>query len=234
MAGSGSYARGDQPRSVPDELKGPYDEMTKRQKAHNAKQEVALQAKSQTGIDWTAHPGTAESLVPVWGSAREAIADYHEGDIVGAVANGALAVTDLSGQGYVLKSLAKGGLKVGGSHTWKKTREWMGHKGKGLLEEGQHGHHWLIPRNGWGKNVPDVIKNQPWNIKGMPNPQTHGRIHGPRAGLPQFNAVERYKVGTPTWWKVQNGVWAGHAATGAQEGLNPAARNDRARGTAPR
>ena len=32
MAGSGSYARGDQPRSVPDNLKGPYEEMSKKQK----------------------------------------------------------------------------------------------------------------------------------------------------------------------------------------------------------
>jgi hypothetical protein len=26
------------------------------------------------------HPGFAESLIPVWGSGREAVADYQEGD----------------------------------------------------------------------------------------------------------------------------------------------------------
>lgn len=53
MASSGSYARGDQPRSVPDNLKGPYEEMSKKQKAYNAKQEEAWYRK---------HPGLAESL----------------------------------------------------------------------------------------------------------------------------------------------------------------------------
>lgn len=112
--------------------------------------------------------------------------------------------------------------------------KWMGHEGKGLLEERQHGHHWLIPRNGWGKNVPDVIKNQPWNIKAMPSEEVHARMRGARNGKPQFNAIERYVQGTPTWWKVQNGVWAGHAVGGIEEGLNPAAPNDQPGGSARR
>lgn len=101
MASSGSYARGDQPRSVPDDLKGPYEDMSRKQ---NAKQEAAVARTQQRGIDWSKHPGTAESLVPVWGSAREAIADYREGDMVGPVGNGALALTDLTGEGYVLRA----------------------------------------------------------------------------------------------------------------------------------
>lgn len=220
---------------MPDDLQSPYEGMTRKQRDYNARQEAALaHTKAQRGIDWTKHPGTAESMVPVWGSAREAVADYHEGDMVGAVANGALALTDLSGEGYVLKSLAKGGLKVAGSHAWKDTRKWMGHEGRGLLEKGQHGHHWLVPQNGWGKNWPEAIKNQPWNIKGMPSEEVHARMRGARNGKPKFNAVERYVQGTPAWWKVQNGVWAAHAGGGAQEGMNPAALDDRSRRQPPK
>lgn len=230
LAGSGSYARGEQPRSVPDPEGPAYAEMVRGQKAYNAQQEAALSKRSAKQDDyWSSHPGIAESFIPVWGSAREAVADYREGDMVGAVANGALAVTDLTGEGYVLKSLGKGGLKVAGSHAWKDTRKWLGPEGKALLAKGQHGHHWLIPQNGWGKNVPDAVKNQPWNIKPMPSAETHARMHGKRGDLPQFNAVERYVQGTPTWWKVQNGVWAGHASNGVQEGVNPAAHDDQPR-----
>lgn len=51
----------------------------------------------------------------------------------------------------------------------------MGKK-RGMLAPKQHGHHWAIPQNGWGKNVPDRIKNQPWNIKPMPSAEVHGRL----------------------------------------------------------
>ncbi len=228
MASSGSYAKGDQARSVPDPDGPAYAAMVEKQKAYNAKQEAALANRRTRSDDyWSSHPGTAESLIPVWGSAREAIADYNEGDMVGAVANGALALTDLTGEGYVLKSIGKGGLKVAGSHAWKDTRKWLGPEGQALLAKGQHGHHWLIPQNGWGKKVPEAIKNQPWNVMPMPNSQTHARLHGKLGDMPKFNALERYVQGTPAWWKVQNGVWATHAANGAQEGANPAARDDR-------
>jgi hypothetical protein len=222
MAGTGSYARGDQPRSVPD-VDGPaYEAAMRKQRANNARQEEEW---------WRKHPGVAESFVPVWGSAREAVADAAEGDYIGAAANGALAATDLAGGGYVMKSLAKGGLRLGASHAWKDTRRWMGEKG--LLEPGQHGHHWLIPQRGWGAKVPDVIKNQPWNIKGMASPQLHTRIRtGTQSGLPRLTPLERYVHGTPSWWKVKNGMTAGHVAVGVEEGLNPAARDDRARRSA--
>jgi hypothetical protein len=217
LAGSGSYARGDHPRPVSDPDKAAYDAMAAKQKAHNARQEEAW---------YRQHPGLAESLVPVWGSGREAVADALEGDVVGATANGLLALTDLTGEGYVLKTLGKGGLKIGGSMAWKQVRKHMGDKG--LLEAGQHGHHWLIPQREWGKGVPEIVKNQPWNIKGMKSPEIHARMRGAtKGGKPRLNPIERYVEGTPSWWKVQNGVWAGHAAQGVEEGLNPAARDDR-------
>jgi hypothetical protein len=38
--------------------------------------------------DYVGHPGLWESLIPVWGSGREAIADYQDGDYAGAALNG--------------------------------------------------------------------------------------------------------------------------------------------------
>lgn len=64
-----------------------------------------------------------------------------------------------------------------------------------------------------GQDVPDAIKNQPWNIKPMPSAEAHTRMRGStKSGLPKFNPVERYVYGTPAWWKVQNGVTAAHGA----------------------
>ncbi len=90
-------------------------------------------------------------------------------------------------------------------------RPWLG-KERGMLAPKQHGHHWAIPQNGWGKNVPDWIKNQPWNIKPMPSAEVHGRLTNSYKGKPQFNAVERYMYGTPTWSKVGTGAAVGHPA----------------------
>lgn len=170
--------------------------MIARQREHNATQE-------EFGY-WREHPDLAESLVPVWGSAREAIADWHEGDVTGAIGNGILAVTDLAPGAFAIKGLAKGGAKLAGSHTWNATRKWMGKQG--MLKKGQHGHHAIIPNSGWGKRVPDKIKNQPWNITGTASPEEHGRIHGKYKGKPRYSPVERYVRGAPNWAKAAH-VW---------------------------
>ena len=159
------------------------------------------------------HPGFAESLIPVWGSGRDAVADLQEGDYPGAALNGALAISDLIPAKAVAGALDKGMWKAG-SHTWAATRKWLGKEG--YLEAGQHGHHWLIPRNGWGKDVPDWLKNHPWNIKGMPSPEIHGRIHG-RYNGPQFNPAQRFWYGTPAWWKATVGEAAGIPAAAGWE-----------------
>ena len=187
--------------------------MVQKQRALNARQEEAW---------WKTHPGALESIAPVWGSAREAVADAAEGDVLGATVNGLLAISDLAPGGYVVKAVAKGGTKslakLGGSHTWKKTREWMGESG--IAEPFQHVHHGIIPRNGWGKPVPDVIKNQPWNATPMPSPVVHGRIHGKYGKLPQYSLPERYWRGAPDWAKRAH-VWiptrAATSADSAQE-----------------
>lgn len=57
-----------------------------------------LERRRVAGIEpdhFVGRPGFAESLIPVWGSGREAIADFQEGDYVGAGINGAAAASDL-------------------------------------------------------------------------------------------------------------------------------------------
>jgi len=162
-----------------------------------------------------------ESLIPVWGSGREAVADFQEGDYPGAALNGALAASDL----FLAESIAKG-VSKGAFYTVKSVsknpydwdryvRPWLGGK-RGMLAARQHGHHWAIPQNGWGKRVPDRIKNQPWNIKPMPSPEVHGRLTNSYKGKPRFNAVERYVYGTPTWSKVGAGAAVGHPVGAAK------------------
>jgi len=211
---SGSYARGGQPRSVPDPDAAAYEEMIWRQRALNARHDEPETSKEDDY--WSSHPGALESMVPVWGSAREAIADAKEGDVGGAVLNGVLAVTDLAPGAALLKTAGKGAIKGaakwGGSHTWKATRSWMGRRG--LIEKGMEGHHALIPNGGWGKKVPEVIKNQPWNITALPK-EAHRRIHTRYGGQPRYGVVERTWVGTPTWGKATTGLIPSRMITGA-------------------
>lgn len=175
------------------------------------------------------HPGLAESLIPVWGSGREAVADFQEGDYAGAALNGALAASDLFLGGSLAKGVAKGGFYVAKNaakkapYAWsKEVRPWMIEKG--YLKPFQDGHHWAIPQNGWGKRVPDRIKNQPWNIKAMPEgpvgKEIHGRLTNSYKGKPEFNAVQKYIYGTPTWAKVGTGAAVGHPAAAAKSKLD--------------
>lgn len=48
MAGTGSYARGEQPRSVPDTLAEPYARMAAQQRAYNARQAAELAQRRST------------------------------------------------------------------------------------------------------------------------------------------------------------------------------------------
>lgn len=181
------------------------------------------------------HPGELEGLIPVWGPGREAIADAFDGDYLGAIGNGALAVADLSGGAAITRSALRGAIirpisKATGktqTHAWSRMREDMGKSENGkaqLLEKGQHGHHWLIPhKEGLGKFVPNVIKNQPWNITPMPSAEVHGRIHGRYKGKPRFNPAERIWYGTPRWSKVAAGGGGAHGMSSAK---SAAERND--------
>jgi hypothetical protein len=202
-----SYARGGQPRSVADPDREAYEVMLRKQRALNAKQH---------GEDfWSTHPGLGESLVPVWGSTREAVADWREGDYIGAAGNGVLAATDLVPGGLLVKTVGKG-LKKGawkmGSHSWDATRKWMNNSGLG--QAGLEKHHAVIPQGGWGKKVPESIKNQPWNITHLPR-DAHRRIHTNFKGAPRFAPVERFTAGSPPWGKALMGVIPSRAATSA-------------------
>lgn len=203
-----------QPRSVPDAAGEAYDEMLRQERLKRDRAEAADGGrKSSVG-----HPGFAESLIPVWGSGREAVADFQDGDYVGAAANGALAVSDV----FLAGAAVKAGAKIAGraaaaaargkpySTTWNATQKRM--KREGYLPKGQQGHHWLIPQNGWGKSVPEAIKNAHWNIKPLDR-TTHGRVHHRVGDLPRYGLVERYLHGTPTTAKVLTGSAIGRPAT---------------------
>lgn len=162
------------------------------------------------GLDVGA-PGFLESLIPIWGSGRQAIHDFQCGNYVWGTVNAALALSDV----FLVKSLITAGAKVGveglvktsGSHTWDATRKWMTREGWRDFP-GQQFHHWAIPQGGWGEAVPDVIKNQPWNIMRM-TAEEHTALH-------QMDGAARVINGTPDWAKVAAADAAGKAANMAR------------------
>lgn len=84
-----------------------------------------------------------------------------------------------------------------------------------LVGTGDELHHWAAPQNGWGKGVPNVIKNNPLNLNPMPK-QAHQLTHNnlPSQGLKKYGPLQRYGAATPGWAKGGT-VGAGAHATGA-------------------
>ena len=76
------------------------------------------------------------------------------------------------------------------SNSWRAAKRFMNDRGIHVPRSGQSRHHWMIPRNGWGKNVPDRIKNQPWNINPVNKKFDNWMGSGPRTLL-----------GAPGWAK---------------------------------
>lgn len=79
-------------------------------------------------------------------------------------------------------------------------------------------HHWLIPQNGWGAVVPDVIKNQPFNLMPL-NPQEgiaqqvwHNAIEG--KGEEALLLPNRLWYGSPNWAKAGAASFAGKVFNG--------------------
>lgn len=218
LAGSGSYARGDQPRSVPDELDAPYRAMVAKQRAYNAQRHPELALEDQANATKQRQPdpehvlpdAIAAHLVDVFGAPRRAREEWVKGNKTKAIVDGGLSIPDLYLDGAAIRgALKSGGVKLLGPYKWRTApwkgdgaRKWLGEKG--FLNPGEHGHHAFIPNNGWGKIVPDFVKNQPWNIKGL-DAVTHGRVHGPftvdGVKLPGFNAIERLWHGTTPYFK---------------------------------
>lgn len=216
---SDSFERGGQPRSVPDVDKAGYDEMIRRSKMLGDRQFGAAEGDAQ--LPDVGHPGMLESMIPVWGSGREALADLHDGNYAGAAFNGAMAASDVFLAKALVAGLAKGGLKLGGTHVWRNApkeaesaRQWLGTRG--FLKPNQPGHHWFLEQKG---SAPDWLRNQPPFIRGMEDAVQHGRVHGPYTvdgvKLPQFNAAQRYWYGTPDWWKAANISAPAHAGLAA-------------------
>lgn len=66
MAGTGSYVRGDQPRSVPDTLAEPYARMVTHQHAYNAQQAAALERRrSGAGVAPRPAPTQRAAVAPL-------------------------------------------------------------------------------------------------------------------------------------------------------------------------
>jgi len=152
-------------------------------------------------------PGTWEGMIPIWGSGRASINDFQEGHYIWGTINGAVAISDV----FLVKSIAtgigKGAWRLGG-HSWRATRRWLGETGRAV--EKQPVHHWLIEQNSRiGKNVPNAIKNQPWNTMPMASKELHDAVHG--KGSLELNLAKRLWYGTPQWFKALIGSVTGRA-----------------------
>ncbi len=187
------------------------------------------------------HPERAESMLPIWGPTREAIADLHDRDYLGAAGNTALAIADgpivttiaraalmqaaktasnLAAPAAVkaaMKKASKTGMRGKAPYSWSNTRDRM--LARGAVKPHQEVHHAFIPQR--TKSVPDLIRNHPLNLKVMPEGPEGRTIHAlihhglGKKNTPQrlerFNPLQRYIYGTPTWWKAAN-LAAGHGA----------------------
>jgi len=155
-------------------------------------------------------PGFAESLIPIWGSGRAAINDFQTGHWGWGLVNTGLAISDV----FLVKSLVTaagkvgvaGLVRLGGSETWGAAKGWMVRNGWREFK-GQPFHHWLIPQGEWGKVVPGLIKNQPWNILRISEEGVsdglHIMLHGGTTGAGETMGIaQRLLMGSPTWAKV--------------------------------
>jgi hypothetical protein len=217
-----SFERGGNARSVPDPDKEAYEEMIRRHRVLQGKREARRAGTTGPQPHPPAPSGpvdyVAAGIASVLNGPREARREVEQGHPIKGVVHAATAAADLELGRSIVNGVRRGAFKVSGSHSWGATRKWMGKLG--VAGDAQHVHHWAIPKGGWGKRVPDFIKNQPWNGRPMETPLHHVRTHGAsrKFGLPQFNALERYWHATPGWWKAANGSLAGHTAEGVGHG----------------
>lgn len=224
--GSDTFERGGQPRSVLDSDAEAYEVMVRLHRETLARRAVEAQPK---GLGAIAEPiphvpdgpvdAIAAGLAHIFNGPREARKEVEQGYVIRGLVDGATAAADLEVGGSAANGVRKGYFKLGGSHAWRDARKWLGKIG--FAEKFQHVHHALVPNRGWGKAVPDFIKNQPWNLKAMESSLDHVRIHSNsrQFGLPQFNSLGQYWHGTPTWWKAANASAAGHSVQAVVDGL---------------
>ena len=73
----------------------------------------------------TEKPGFWESLIPIWGTGKEAVHDFECGRWGWGLFNSALAVSDVFVVRSVITGITRGAWKFG-SNTWRATRSWYG------------------------------------------------------------------------------------------------------------
>jgi RHS repeat-associated protein len=139
-------------------------------------------------------PGFWESLIPIWGSGRQAINDFQCGRWRWGVFNGVLALSDVTLVKSTGEALIKGGWKFG-SNSWPATRRWLNGPNSAWKNiPGYDWHHWFLQQNqGVGKHLPDWLKNQPWNLMSVPR-DLHNAIH-------EMGPFGRFWNGSPLWFK---------------------------------
>ena len=116
--------------------------------------------------------------------------------------NTGIAISDA----FLVKTLVTTIGKVGakslwktGAHNWDATRSWLTRRGW-RETKGNHMHHAFLERNrGIGRNVPDAVKNQPWNLVEL-SPEMHMAMDGNSAVI-VLGPAGRLWYGTPAWSK---------------------------------
>jgi hypothetical protein len=146
-------------------------------------------------------PGFWESMVPIWGSAREAEYNFNKGNYAIGIFYFILAVSDIFLIKSIVTGIGKGAWKLG-SHSWIATRKWAGKNG--WAGKGEHVHHWMIKQSFAKKHGLKSIANQPWNWVTFPNASKHMRFgHGFHyQGLLPGTFGEQLWYGTPHWFKI--------------------------------
>ena len=176
-------------------------------KKEEAKAEEGQEGKKEGSVG---QPGTAESMIPIWGSGRAAVDHFQNGNYWQGTFYTAMAVSDVFLVKSIATGLAKGGLKLAGSSSWGATRKY--YLKNGFAKPNQPLHHWLIQQNGrLGKHLPNSFKNQMWNLKSFSTASMHMRAgHGYNyMGEQGFNLMGRLWYGTPTWPKLVIGSYGG-------------------------
>jgi len=159
--------------------------------------------------------GTGESLIPVWGPSRNSLNDFQNGRYVKGTGNLILAISDIFLVKDIYTGVAKGGLEAFklGNKPWNSYRRF--YLESGFAKPGEPLHHWLLEQNGSiGKHIPDMIKNQMWNLKGFANQAEHMTLaHGQTyLGRPGANFLQQLWFGTPTWPKLFTLSYGGRGA----------------------
>jgi hypothetical protein len=158
--------------------------------------------------DSVGQPGPWELWIPIWGSGRAAIDDFQNGNYGWAAFNTAMAISDVFLVKSIMTGVGKGLIKLSG-FSWSNVRRWL--TNKGFAVKGQPVHHCFIPQGGksvsiwaegWGRYIPNWIKNQPLNLKPMSSKAWHDLAHGKgpyKYFLPWPTGA--LIAGTPMWSK---------------------------------